>query len=192
MKKEKFENEIQYIKNIEYIKNVETLLELVPDYFFDMPASTSGKYHPSYALGSGGLLRHTKAAIKIANELFNIENISGKYTSNEKDLIIIAIMFHDLLKKGETNEYHTRFDHPLIAAEFIEKNKGKTTFTEEEVNFISSCISTHMGQWNCDRFNSYDLPKPKNKFQNFVHMCDYLASRKFLEVPFDNNNNIIE
>ena len=35
------------------------------------------------------------------------------------------------------------------------------------------------------------LETPKTKYQSFVHMCDYLASRKFLEIRFDENNNII-
>ena len=32
------------------------------------------------------------------------------------------------------------------------------------------------------------LEKPKTKYQNFVHMCDFLASRKCILVPFDDNN----
>jgi dTMP kinase len=35
------------------------------------------------------------------------------------------------------------------------------------------------------------LEKPKNKYQNFVHMCDYLASRKAILFEFDSDNNII-
>ena len=34
------------------------------------------------------------------------------------------------------------------------------------------------------------LEKPRTKYQNFVHMCDYLASRKCILLPFDDNNNI--
>ena len=36
------------------------------------------------------------------------------------------------------------------------------------------------------------LEKPKTKYQNFVHMCDFLASKKFLLVPFNDNNEIEE
>lgn len=41
------------------------------------------------------------------------------------------------------------------------------------------------GQWNTARYSKVELPKPKNKYQKFVHLCDYLASRKFLEMNFD-------
>ena len=67
-----FEKEINLIKN-EQIKNfIRDFLKQVPDYFFKTAASSTGKYHPSYALGEGGLVRHTKAAVRIAYELFRI------------------------------------------------------------------------------------------------------------------------
>ena len=46
--------------------------------------------------------------------------------------------------------------------------------------------------WKKDYNGNEVLPYPKNKYQNFVHMCDYLASRKVIDVKFDNNNNIEE
>ena len=77
-------------------------------------------------------------------------------------------------------------------ASFIKENKDKTTLTEEEVNLISSVIASHMGQFNTNSYSTVVLPVPNNKNQRFVHMCDYLASRKFLDVKFDENNNIID
>ena len=53
-------------------------------------------------------------------------------------------------------------------------------------------ISSHMGPWNQDFNGNEVLPKPSNKFQRFVHMCDYLASRKVIDVKFDSDNNIEE
>ena len=48
-----FTKEISYIKNLKYKENAMKLIELLPDYFFEIPASSTGKYHPSYALGTG-------------------------------------------------------------------------------------------------------------------------------------------
>ena len=46
-------------------------------------------------------------------------------------------------------------------------------------------------QWNKDNYTNKEiLPKPVTKLQRFVHMCDYLASRKFLDVQFENNEII--
>ena len=49
-----------------------------------------------------------------------------------------------------------------------------------------------MGPWNKDYNGEEVLEKPHTKYQNFVHMCDYLASRKVLNVEFDKDNNIID
>ena len=51
-------------------------------------------------------------------------------------------------------------------------------------------IESHMGEWNTNSYSNVVLPLPITKHQKFVHMCDYLASRKFINVKFENNNII--
>ena len=187
-----FKTEISYIKNKNYIESFKTLIDLIPDYFFEVPASSTGKYHPKFSLGDGGLLRHTKAAVKIAYELLNDPCIGNKYTSDEKDLMLIALTMHDSVKSGIPKEEYTRFDHPLLAAKLIDDNKDKLSFSEEELDLIERVIKSHMGPWNIHPYTKEEvLPIPKDKYGNFVHMCDYLASRKFLEVTFK-DNEIVE
>jgi uncharacterized protein (DUF3820 family) len=55
----------------------------------------------------------------------------------------------------------------------------------DELEFIAMCISSHMGQWSTDRKSSVVLPKPINVYQEFIHLADYLASRKDLTMAFD-------
>ncbi len=191
-KKEVFKKEINYLKNITYRKNVQTLIELVPDYFFIIPAASTGKYHPQFAQGEAGLVRHTKAALKIAKDILSLEYMNNIFTNDEKDLLLIAIMFHDTHKLGVPKEKYTRFDHPLLAASFIKDNQDKTTFTDKEINIITKTISSHMGQWNTNSYSNITLPKPNDKYEFFVHMCDFLSSKKYLDVKFDKYNNIIE
>ena len=45
------------------------LVEGLPSYIWEVGASSTGKYHPAFSLGEGGLLRHTKVAVKIAKVL---------------------------------------------------------------------------------------------------------------------------
>ena len=52
-------------------------------------------------------------------------------------------------------------------------------------------IEALMGLFNNDYRGNTILPLPANKYQKFVHMCDLLASKKFLDVKF-NNNEIVE
>ncbi|WP_299054338.1 hypothetical protein [uncultured Eubacterium sp.] len=46
-----------------------------------------------------------------------------------------------------------------------------------------------MGEWNTDKRSSVVLPKPSDKYGELLHLCDYLASRKDIEVLFDNAPN---
>ncbi len=185
--KDTFNKELSYIKNQKYRENAQKLIELLPDYFYEVAASSTGKYHPAFALGEGGLVRHTKVAVKIAYELSNNDVIGYSFTQDEKDLMIIALIMHDGLKHGKVKEKYVRFDHPILMANYIKENKDKTTFTDEEIEFLSNVISSHMGQWNTNPYSDVVLPVPHNKYQRFVHMCDFLASRKFLDIKFKNN-----
>lgn len=192
MNKEKLlETEIKLIKNDKYAKDFKFLINKLPDYFFEVPAASTGKYHPKYAQGDGGLLRHTKAAVRIGYELLNNPIIGGKYTNDEKDLMLIALTLHDGLKSGLEHSQYTKVDHPILMANYIESFKDELSFTNDEIEFICKVIRSHMGPWNTDYDNNEIMPKPKDKYENFVHMCDYLASRKCLLLEFDNNNNII-
>lgn len=194
MKSDIFNKELSYIKDDRLRENLKIYLNLLPDYFYSIPASSTGKYHPSFALGDGGLVRHTKVAVRLANEIIGGKTIGDKFTSHEKDLVLFSLTLHDGLKEGLVKEKYTRFDHPILMANFIKDNKDKTTLTDEEIELISNMIASHMGEYNTDPYgySNVVLPIPKNKFEKMVHMCDMLASRKFLDVKFDNDNNIVD
>lgn len=185
-----FKEELKLIKNERYLRSVKYLINLLPDYFFVVPASSGGKYHPDFARGEGGLVRHTKVAIKIASVLLVNDTISSKFTSDEKELIIIAILLHDGIKKGFEEDVYTKFNHPELSSEFVISNKDSLEFTNKELTNLTNMIKRHMGQWNI--CGNIVLEKPETKFDRFVHMCDYLSSKKFLNVNFDEDNNIIE
>ena len=176
-KVEKFEDVLQYIKDQTLKADACYLIDGLPDYFFEVPASSTGKYHPSYALGEGGLLRHTKAAVRIAYELLSDPLIGDKYTERERQLMLIALMLHDGLKSGMEHSKYTKVEHPLLAAKYVKDNTKNLGMSDEDIEFICNVISSHMGAWNKDFDGNEVLPIPKNKYQNFVHMCDYLASR---------------
>ncbi len=141
-------------------------------------------------MGEGGLLRHSKAAMRIGYELLSDPCIGEKYTEREKDLLLMSLLIHDGLKYGLKEEKYTRFDHPIIMANYIEENYQKFHLTKEDAKFMGDVIKTHMGSWTTDYNGEEVLEKPKSKYQNFVHMCDFLASRKCLQVPFDEENHI--
>lgn len=186
-----FKVELSYIKDSRVKDSCLAMIKLLPDYFFVIEAASTGKYHPAYASGDGGLVRHTKAAVRIAFDLLNDACIGDKYSDIEKDLMIMALILHDGVKCGVPKEKYMRFDHPLLIANMIMDNEDKLSINMEEIEFVCDAVKTHMGPWTTDYNGVEVLERPKTKYQNFVHMCDYLASRKTLNVLFDENNNII-
>ena len=191
-KEEMFLDELEYIKDEKLQDSLLKIIESLPEYWFHVAASSTGKYHPKYSLGEGGLLRHSKAAMRIGYELLGNPSIGEKYTEREKNLMLIALLVHDGLKLGEKEERYTRFDHPILMANFIINNQEKYNLEEEDAKFIADVIKTHMGPWTKDYSGNEVLERPKTKYQNFVYMCDFLAAKKFLQVSFDEDNNIIE
>ena len=103
-KKEIFYDEINYLKNEDLKESLKKLIDLLPEYFFHEAASSTGKYHPKYALGEAGLLRHTKAAVRIGYELLLDPSIGNKYTSREKDMMLMGLVMHDGFKRGLKEE----------------------------------------------------------------------------------------
>lgn len=191
-KVELFERELEYIKNPIFKADICYLIDGLPEYFFEIPASSTGKYHPKYTTGEAGLLRHTKAAVRIAYELLSNPLIGDKYNEDEKQLMLMALMIHDGLKSGREKSKYTKVEHPLLISNYIKENKQNLGMTDENMKFMCDVIASHMGIWNKDFDGNEVLPVPKNKYQNFVHMCDYLASRKVIQFSFDSENNIIE
>lgn len=182
-KTEKFAQELKFIRNPDIRESAETLIGILPDYFFEIPASSTGKYHPAYGLGDGGLLRHTRAAVRIAVELFRIETYD--FTDDERDLIIVALIMHDGWKSGWPKQAGTLTEHPLISGKMVMSAEKELSISKSYVHIIKSCIESHMGQWIFDRYGNQVLPKPILEVEHFVHLCDYLASRKCLTMEFD-------
>lgn len=138
----------------------------VPLQFYILPASSSGKYHPPYSLGIGGLVRHTKAAMIIAQELFPLYH----FTQKEEDLILAALALHDVAKPSKT--------HPIEVEALLDPIMDDYF---SEVEKVIPLIESHMGQW--DLYGK--LPQPRSTIQQFVHLCDYLASRKSITVDIN-------
>lgn len=181
-----FKNELNYIQDKKVKEYVEKALLGVPDYFFEVAASSTGKYHPVYAGGIGGLVRHTIAAVRIAVELFTLDMFKKEFNNEAQSLIIASLILHDTYKHGNGSEF-TVTNHPLVAVEKFAKNGDLSEILDEnKKEVLFGNIAHHMGQWvNDPKTKQQVLEKPRGKMQNFVHLCDYLASRKCLEFNFD-------
>lgn len=164
------------------------LLDNLPEYIWTVPASSTGKYHPAYSLGDGGLMRHQMAVVRFLNFFFELEQYNSKLTSREMDLMRVAGLVHDGMKSGSQEQFssnkYTKFEHPILMATKVRETTGY--LPENELELIADVISKHMGQWNTDKKSSITLPKPSDKFSRMLHVADYLSSRKALTMDFDN------
>ena len=181
-----FKEEIGLIKSASIKNYAIGAINSLPNYFFYIPASSTGKYHPDYALGDGGLVRHTKVAVRFLVECFRLawyERISD----DDRDLLVVALMLHDGWKSGISHSKYTLDEHPVIAIEQLKNNEEiNTLLPSEQLELIYSCIETHMGQWNISKKTFQEFaPVPATSYQKLIHFCDYVASRKLFEANFD-------
>lgn len=77
-----------------------------PDYFFETPASSTGKYHPAFANKQNGLVLHSLAAARYADSL--LELLPG-LDIDDKNKVIVAAWFHDMFKYGDPQTYRPGF-----------------------------------------------------------------------------------
>lgn len=172
-----FEREINLIVNEELRMQVKSYMEeRTPDYFWTDGASSSGKYHPQFSQGVGGLVRHTKAVVMFAEELLRMSSYA--YMKDEyKDYVISACILHDTCKYGmdgfDKSEYKNHAKNASIAFEAWCREDGYHPHF-----LLLNAIESHMGQWSTDRED-----RPFTSVDRCVHMADYMASRSFIDIP---------
>ena len=174
-----FINEIGDIKDADLKAFATELIANADDYFFVVPASSSGKYHPPFDLGDGGLVRHTRLVAYMARSLAE----SYCFSDYDTDCLIVAALAHDIKKQGDGNTGHTVWDHPILAMHYIQEIYGKTSFNvpADTIAKICNAVSSHMGKWgNEPRFckGNTPLPMPVTEFEKALQAADYVASRK--------------
>ena len=177
MKSEHFTRELDLIVDEDLRMAVKCYLnDRVPAYFWEIGASSSGKYHPVFSQNRGGLVRHTKAVVMFAEELLRMSSYA--YMKDEyKDYVIAACIIHDTAKYGMTDEmdkgeYKAHAPNAAIMfAEFCECDYHPS-------EFLLGAISSHMGQWSAEKED-----RPFTNIDRCVHMADYMASRSFIDIP---------
>lgn len=181
-----FEKELETIEDLHLRGFTKYALENAPKYFYSIGASASGKYHPKFSQGEGGLVRHTKSVLMFCNELLNMSPYH-ELPPLWKDYARVACLLHDICKYGEGDEMDksTYTDHALNGAIYVDKMWGKYHSTYEEIflelapELITHAIMCHMGRW------SKETQRPIGIIDNLVHLADYVASRNFINIKFE-------
>lgn len=144
------------------------------------PASSTGKYHPKYAAGEGGLIRHTKVVVRNIIELIR----ATPAIECEKDELIAAAIIHDMWKYPEGRDHEfTAFDHPALGGQWC-KDHGFET--------IGRLVAAHQGIWTTSRqMPGFENEQPRKFDEWCLHYSDLLASRTYLRCDFDKMGDLV-
>jgi hypothetical protein len=181
----------------EFINNLETdnmkklaklIFDNIPDYWYDVPASSSGKYHNFDCVGEHGLFIHSWRTKEFMNHILTIEQYKDKFSPEERDCLRIGAFVHDGEKQGNGEGKHTVFEHPILMSNTILSYKGKIDNVDDSIiELMAKAVASHTGEWNTSKRSKIELPKPQSLAEELLHLCDYLASRKgvIVELPID-------
>jgi len=174
---ELFKKELGMIRDEKIRQFAMNAIAILPDYFFTMAASTTAKYHPAFALGDGGLVRHTRAVVQWIDEFSRME--MWHLTGEERDLAIASALVHDGWKKGDGAGKWTVDNHPVYAVNKMKEDEILSALLpDEQLETIFGCVASHMGQWNTDKAGNVIMPKPSSKIEKLLHFADFCASRR--------------
>jgi len=183
-----FKEELRLIKSVEIKKFVlECFDKHAADYFWSCPCSTTGKYHPQYALGNQGLIRHVKSAVWWGLELFRALPFELQHIPTIQDEIVAALLLHDIRKNGDAlnvdgfaTDRNATKTHGVKTAGKIGAYFADDTFQGR----IITAIAGHMGIWTePPDFQPYKLQdETLRAFTMLIHLADYCASRKVDEM----------
>ena len=174
------------MENEDLLELCKVVIENFPEYIWEVPGSSSGKYHPSQDLGEGGLMRHQICVARICNYILQLEQYQKRIDSRRRDCMRIACLCHDGRKSGLENCGHTVHEHPILMGDVIWNMRLDFPQLIDELDLIRNCIYSHSGQWTTNKRSEVVLPTPVTEEQELVHLSDYIASRKDIEMLFDN------
>lgn len=152
--------------------------EYVGKWFWKSGASSSGKFHPQFTHGEGGLVRHTRAVAMVCEELLRI-NTYAYMRDDFKDYARVACLLHDTCKYGEEDEENKSCYrlHGSLAANKINQ-AWVEFFGGNAPELLLMAVRSHMGQWVEEKND-----RPFTNIDRLVHLSDYIASRSFWDIP---------
>jgi len=188
-----FYNELEMLDDIKIRKfTKEVLIKYAPKYFWEVPASTSGKYHLPEECAPGGLVKHVKKVVVIADQMMRGLGWFGHLARDLREdrkrdynVVISACILHDILKAGyegrerkSGGKISSDRMHPYYVREllFLKKLDDVYMYKLPFFDDIMKAIEGHYGFWSVipATENLHDAQSPI-----FIcYMADYISSRK--------------
>lgn len=171
-----FDNVLHNITNEAIRKFTINVLDACDPILEKIPASTSGKYHPEECCQEGGLVLHVLRACYFGN--LAIKSLNLDKDDIKGDIILSALLLHDIAKKEHYKNFVEYDMHPINAANMLDTFKG--SLSDNIFKVIKDCVRYHMGPY---MNNTYKKPMNKyNLIEFIVYQSDYFASQKCIEI----------
>ena len=162
----------------------EDMIEQIPDYIFEMPSSTSGKYHNATQCLPHGQIYHIIMFAEIMNCRLALKGNQEKFkSSTQRDAMRCTPIFHDALKCGTNGSTFSVHDHPMLAGQWVREANVEHDIDKKVKEAIARMCERHSGEWTSSKKSKIVLPEPENAMELFVHECDYLSSRNNIDMP---------
>lgn len=159
------------------------MITQVPDYIFDMPSSTSGKYHNATQCLPHGQIYHIIMFAEILNYLLALKCSQEKFKSaQQRDAMRCVPIFHDALKCGLDGSKYTVHEHPMLAGAWVRESKVEHDIEDKVKEAIARMCERHSGEWTTSKKSKIILPEPENEMERIIHMCDILSSRNNIDM----------
>ena len=162
----------------------EDMIKQIPDYIFEMPSSTSGKYHNKTQCLPHGQIYHIVMFAEIMNYRLALKGNQEKFKSPmQRDAMRCTPIFHDALKCGLNDSTFSVHDHPMLAGQWVRETRVEHDIDDKIKEAIARMCERHSGEWTTSKKSKIVLPEPENAMELFVHECDYLSSRNNIDMP---------
>ncbi len=161
-------SELQAITRQEIKAFTLACIKASPPQFWQKPSAFYAGHHPDDELQEWGNLRHVKRTVLIALILADMEALAAA----ERDLLISALIIHDIGKYGPTgNSARILMEHP----DFVSAMVKECELEAELKTPLLGIVIAHMGRWG--------RVKPQTKLEVLGHYADCIASRHSLNIP---------
>jgi hypothetical protein len=170
------------------------MIKQIPDYIFDMPSSTSGKYHNKTQCQQHGQIYHILMFAEILNYRLDLKCNKERFKSEEqRDAMRCVPIFHDAIKCGWNGSAYTVHDHPMLAGAWVREAKVEHDIDDKAKEAIARMCERHSGEWVSSKKSKIILPEPENAMEVMIHECDILSSRNNIDMqPPEYLNDIFE
>lgn len=178
-----FEPQLNKFETEEMRLYCEDMIEQIPDYIFEMPSSTSGKYHNATQCLPHGQIYHIIMFAEIMNYRLALKGNQEKFKSPvQRDAMRCTPIFHDALKCGTNGSAYSVHEHPMLAGKWVREAKVEHDIDNKVKEAIACMCERHSGEWTTSKRSGTVLPEPENAMELFVHECDYLSSRNNIDM----------